>query len=53
MLQGNWSANGCKKGEDVEVEDPFTEEGKLLQSEEGKNAVYKNADGKFSAFSPL
>lgn len=42
-----------KKGEDQKIAELLPDEGKLLQYDDGKYAVYKNARGEVSAFSPI
>lgn len=42
-----------KRGENQEISDLLPEEGKLLELDNGKYAVYKNADGEVTAFSPI
>lgn len=42
-----------KKGEDQQLVDLLPDEGKLLQYEDGKYAVYKNARGEITALSPI
>ncbi|QAA81713.1 FAD-dependent oxidoreductase [Aequorivita sp. H23M31] len=42
-----------KKGEDEQIADLLPDEGKLLQYEDGKYAVYKNHRGEVTALSPI
>lgn len=42
-----------KKGDDENVKNMLPGEGKLLQYEDGKYAVYKNPDGRISVLSPI
>ena len=42
-----------KKGDDQQIAELLPDEGKLLQYEDGKYAVYKNARGEVTALSPI